>query len=393
MSIAAEIQAPSHDLAIDGAKASLISHLKTRAPSYFPGLDATAVTMRHVRESRRMYSAFHEFELSDGNRSHGVIVKFPYMPTLIDESAKTDTISQRPRLFELVDPDRMAELEFNSLVAIEQHFNALGDPRFGVIRPLELLTPPNAFAMEKQAGVSFRQIHLTARRVKIGWKRLPFQPLETTQNAGDWLREFHQIGPLSHTTDRMATRAEFLEVLAALTANLIDQGENRPFIESVRSQLESAAQRSLDSQFELAIAHGDFAPRNLLIEPNNRVTVIDTLARWRAPIFEDLAMFQLGLRASAAQVVSLGTAYDRASLDRLENQFLTRYFDGAPIPMASIRIFEGLLLLERWGAFAQRARLLGAPSRRIYHRWRLVTLRQFVKQYFRHTLRELDQLR
>jgi hypothetical protein len=377
---------------INDTKASLISKLATHARDYFPQLEERDLAVRLIRQSGRTYSVLHEFEVSDGTRSHGVIVKIPFLPLVTGEAVEDVIASQRPRLFGLIEPEQMAELEFAALTAVEQHFEDLNDPRFGTIRPLDLFRNPDSVVMEKNRGDSFRSIHLAARRIKLGRNRIPFSPKEATQHAGAWLREFHRMAPLPQTSKRMTTRDDFLEALAAQTGNLIDQGESKTLLRSIRSQFEIRARRALDAQFELATGHGDFAPRNLLIGAGNKVTAIDTLARWNSPIYEDLAMFLLGLRASAAQVVSLGAAYDRKALHRLETQFLESYFDGASIPLKSIRLFEGLVLLDRWGAFAQRARLARGTKRRVYETWRLVTLRRFLSRFFRQTFHEIDQL-
>ncbi len=393
MSIASEIQKPSAGEVGGGETPSILTQVQTRAADYFPEFNRQALQVRVLRESRRIYSSFHEFEVTDGNQAKKVVVKIPCLP--VPGGAASDRLPapQRPRLFGFVDPQEMAELEFNSLVAIQEHFRGLDDPRFGTIRPLELLRDPDAVVMEKHPGASLRLIHRTVRRLPISRRPTPFSPDKTTQHAGAWLREYHRIGSLPHTSDRMKTRREFLEALAAQTGYLIDRGENRTWLESLRSEMEGHARRSLDAEFKLATSHGDYAPRNLLIDPDNRVSVIDTLARWRTPIFEDVAMFLLGLRASAAQVVSMGAAYDLQSLRDLESQFLTYYFSGETVPLASVRMFEVLLLLDRWSAFTLRAQSAKRSGRKLYTSWRLITLRRFLTQYVRHTFRELDQLR
>lgn len=388
-SIATPVQTIS--TAFVGLGTSIASRVAARASAYFPQLDRNSLKIQLVRESHRPYSAFYEFQLSDRARRYGVIIKIPSLPSPGDGSVAERVEPCRPSLFGAVDSHRMAEFEFTSLVAIERHIEKIGDPRLGAIRPLELWRNPNSVVMEQNCGTSLRRFHAAVRRFRIGPAGIPFSPDEAIQNAGIWLREYHRLAPLPQTSDRIATRHDFLDALAAQIGYLIDQGAKRTFLCSVRAEMERHALRALPAQLELATSHGDYAPRNLLIGPRNRVTVLDTLARWRAPIYEDVASFLLALRAPAAQIVSFGMAYERTLLQDLEAQFLKQYFDDEQIPLVPIRLFEGLLLLDRWGAFVERAKR-ATGNRRVYACWRLATLRHFLFQYCRDTFRELDQL-
>jgi len=391
MSVATETPVLTSAAVNAAATASLTAQLKSRVLSYFPHLDKTSLEIRLVTEARRVYSAFYEFHVSDGARSHGIIVKIPFLPSCGGVSIADSAKLQRPRLFGLVAPHEMAELEFRSLAAIRDHILATGDDRFGSIRPLELLSEPSSVVMEKSEDASMRLIHHAARRVRMGVPAIPFSPEEAIKHAALWLREFHRMAPLPQTLDRMAARDEFLEAIAVQTDYLIGKGENKVALGAIRSQLERQVLRFMPAQFDLATSHGDYALRNLLVSRGNQVTVIDTLARWRSPKYEDVASFLLGLNAPAAQVVSFGLAYDRQTLRRFSTQFLTYYFEGETIPRASIHLFELLLLLDRWGAFVQRVKLAKGPKT-MYAMWRLTTLRRFLFQYFRHTFRDLEQL-
>lgn len=367
-----------------------MSRVAARAPTYFPKLDAQALRIHLIRETCRTYSAFYEFRVSDHARSHGIVVKIPYLASPGADSDGESIESQRPRLFGLVDPRQMAEFEFASLTAIQRHIERIGDPRLGAIRPLELLRNPNSVVMEQNSDAGFRLVHLAARRFAIRRIGIPFSPDEALGNAGRWLRAYHQLPPLPHTSDRMATRGEFIAAMAEQIGYLIDHGVNKAFLRSVRSETEKLALRALPDELDLATSHGDYAPRNLLVGRENQVTALDTLARWRAPRFEDVASFLVGLRAPGAQVVSAGLAYKRATLRRFESLFLKQYFAGGHVPLVAIRLFEGLLLLDRCSAFVHRAEA-ARGKRRLYATWRLATLRRFLFQYYRDLFRELEQ--
>ena len=106
----------------------------------------------------------------------------------------------------------------------------------------------------------------------------------------------------------------------------------------------------------VAMSHGDFAPRNILVDGQGRIAVIDLLARWQAPRYEDLAAFLLAMRTSRVNATTSGLLFGRA-IDRLEPAFLAGYFGGDPVPLHEIRLYELLLLLDKWSArLARRAK-------------------------------------
>ena len=61
--------------------------------------------------------------------------------------------------------------------------------------------------------------------------------------------------------------------------------------------------------------------RNILIGPNARVTVLDTFAKWRTPIYEDIGYFLNDLKMSYPQVVSQGLAFSSDQLRPMNGHF------------------------------------------------------------------------
>ena len=55
------------------------------------------------------------------------------------------------------------------------------------------------------------------------------------------------------------------------------------------------------------------------------------------------------LRTSRANAATQGLLFGRA-IDRIEPEFLAGYFGPEPIPTREIRLFELLLLLDKWSA-------------------------------------------
>jgi hypothetical protein len=99
----------------------------------------------------------------------------------------------------------------------------------------------------------------------------------------------------------------------------------------------------------------------VLVGPGGRVTVIDTLARWRAPVYDDLGDFLFALRAPKAQVYALGHLLPPAILAAREAEFLGGYFGGADVPVRALQLFKAQAALERLASL-QRATTVSAPG-------------------------------
>ena len=83
--------------------------------------------------------------------------------------------------------------------------------------------------------------------------------------------------------------------------------------------------------------------------PDGRLTVIDLLGRWRAPIYEDLATFLVALH-SGRQTALTGGRILRRPVRLLEEHFLAGYGGGSDVPRSPIATYEFLLVLDKWSS-------------------------------------------
>ena len=184
-------------------------------------------------------------------------------------------------------------------------------------------------------------------------------PRVLARAAGRWLRILHDT-PTSTQIVRQGTREEIVDAFAAFGSFLA--------AETDASQLEAVieagvgAVRRLPDPLPTVITHGDFAPRNILVDGSGRVAVIDLLARWQAPPFEDLAGFLVALQTSRANAATRGLLFGR-TIARLEPAFLSGYYGSEPVPRTAIRVYELLLVLDKWAARANRNRTLRGVGR------------------------------
>jgi hypothetical protein len=297
-------------------------------------------------------------------------------------------LPDRPRLCSQPPPDQKSRFEYLALATIERHLAIARDDRFAAVRMLDLLPDGSALVMEKANGRNLRErLFRVSRfsfrqgdRVALG---------QALRNAGAWLKSFHQLPPLSHTRRRCIGRDDFIDSIEQFT-DYLSQGRRQRFCQKLRDRIRHASQELLPDWLPSGLSHGDYAPWNILAEKCGRIRVIDTLARWQAPIYEDLAKFLFGMKLSQQQVWTLGHAYKSQDLEWFERQFLEGYFGEEPIPLARIRLFECQTILERWVAFVYASRT-SASWRRLAKESRRILWELFVKNQISETLRFIEQ--
>jgi hypothetical protein len=195
---------------------------------------------------------------------------------------------------------------------------------------------------------------------------------------------------LEHTRCRHEHPHEVLEAVERFSAHLAAAGYEARFFRELPARLAPAASL-LPPRLPLGLSHNDFAPRNILLAADGRMTVFDTQGRWRAPIYEDLAYFLIAIQASGLQVLTGGALYDRPLLARCESAFLAGYFEDEEVPLLSLRLFACLLLLERLSALVTRHQT-ARGWRRPLKGCRLALWRRFGVGQLRRFVNEIETL-
>jgi hypothetical protein len=242
----------------------------------------------------------------------------------------------------------MHKFEYTALRSIYEYFSSRDEKNLGTVRVLDYLPEHQAILVEASKDPNLRQLFMETSRLPAGFKshklELPFH------NTGRWLRIYHEMAKEDNVQIRHANRHEYLQAAAKLTDYLGTAYGDKPFFQKIASALETTALSVLPDSLPLGLGHGDFAMRNILVGPNARITVIDTFAKWRPPIYEDLGYFLNGLKMSGPQVISQGLAFSTTQLSVYERAFLEGYFNPKPIPYFEIRLFEMLALLDKWSS-------------------------------------------
>ncbi|EMI16417.1 hypothetical protein RMSM_06660 [Rhodopirellula maiorica SM1] len=332
-----------------GKAMDLTDQLQNRLGNY-EGLKWTDCQLNLVKEIHRRFCEIYLFSLSPESKQPDLVVKVPigHSDLAYQEQLLDHTFVDRPRLFGRVEPDSKPWKEYAALRRIQSHFDALGDSRFGVVRVYDLLPQQQAMVMQWIDQSSLRQRLYATHRLSAARKA---SRLETAfSNTGAWLRQHHQLPALEHCESRSTSRDDYLAAVEQFIAYLSNHVDDPDELRRMHQQIIRLANEHLPSSIPCGQVHGDFAPRNVFIDNANRVSVFDTLGRFNAPIYEDIAKMLMTVKASGPQMLSRGMLYDRKRLQRYEDAFLEGYFDDQTIPLTSIRLFLAQLILEHWAA-------------------------------------------
>jgi hypothetical protein len=300
----------------------------------------------------RNQSRIYWFELKALGRYRLLRVKIPLSRNGSARSQSDFLLSPRPRRFPPTDLETKFELEYAALSAIHNHFCGLDDPRFGAVRILDSLPDIRANVMEEIREPSLRELFARENFVQGLWNPANDAAF---RNAGAWLRAYHSLA--KEADAYYSKRAEFLEWLKVLTDYLGAKLGDRQFFESVLSRVTASALADLPELLPLGLRHGDYAMRNILVGHEGRVTGLDTLARWRTAIYEDIGYFLANLKLTWPQVISQGLAYKQDLIQRYERAFLNGYFASDQLPIRAIRLYEIQAVLDKWSgsvAFLER---------------------------------------
>ena len=346
--------------------ATLAAFLESRAADYHPELRGRTVRSQLEHASLRPFSELYEFTVSSGATARRLLVKLPF-----PNRPRPPAAADRPRLYWPVAPELLAPLEHATMCHIEEHFSQWSHPQFGCVRVLDLLRGPDAIVMEKVEGTMLRASAVASSALQ----RDDRAAVTAFENAGRWLRQFHQLPDLPHTRPRTTTRDDFITMTNGFADYFPTVGAP-PWMASVCEFLMRESDSTLSSDLPLGLAHGDFAPRNVIVSSGSRITVLDTLARWRAPIYEDLALFLLSLQLSGGSRVLF--AGDSIRLTTLSRAFLSGYGGDAECEWPVLRLFILQALLDRGCSYVS-ARSVRNPVTGLTRRCKLHILSRIAK--------------
>jgi len=328
------------------AVARLAAHLQEHAAEYWAEFVSGPPSVRLVSHATRPDSQndLYEFSLSYRSVERRIIVKvrFPWKAATRPEAGHLDRL---PDLYGLVETQDKTGYEFAAMSALMASMARHPDERFGFVRVFGVLEEPHALIMEKRPEENLRQL-LVSAHAKSG-ETSDLIPA-AMRNAGAWLRWFHAFPDLSHTETRGARVSELVDSMVQLTKYLCERVRCVRFLEGICSELVESVGAHLPDQLPLGLSHGDFSLGNVLVGAHGRAKVLDTFARWRKPIYEDISQFLVALKFPGPRWWrARGGAAVRIA-EQCEREFLAGYFAGESVPWGTIRLYECRFLLMRW---------------------------------------------
>ena len=337
----------------DSPTLAVEQHLREHAGHYFAEFDRRPVEVRLIDQQIRPASRFYRYHVSAGELQHSVLIKMPpphasTQPSGEQATGQAPDMADRPRMTSTTDAKIKHLLEYRALVAIQCYFERLADQRFGAVKPLTYLPDLSALLMEEVKTPNLNTLFGRTNRLQGPLSGLDLR--NAFCNSGAWLRYYHTLPKDDDVQVRHATRDAYTDSITKYTNYLGRVLHKEDFLQEIGTRINAQAKRVLPPALPLGLGHGDYAMRNILVSADSRVTVIDTLSRWRVPIYEDIGYFLLRLKANRMQVFSLGYAVDPELTAEYERQFLQGYFGDEPVPTEAVRLFEVQALLDNWAA-------------------------------------------
>jgi hypothetical protein len=360
--------------------AIFLNHIRKHASKYYRGFVSEQACVHLVDKQERRTAFLYRFKVNDNTQTRFVFVKVPFR--LSPDSPTNGSVYEKPLLYPKADPRDMHRLHYSALRAIYEYFMGLNQKNLGAIRVLDYLPEYHAIFTEESKDPKLHQLFLRKNRLYS-----PFPDNELTpafQNVGTWLSVYHKMPKEEDVNVRDSHREDYVAAIIKLRDFLAKTVGYESFFKETSAVLINRAQEILPECLPLGLGHGDFALRNILIGPNARVTVLDTFAKWRVPIYDDIGYFLNDLKMSFPQVISHGFAFSSNRLTTYEQAFLKSYFGQKPVPYSAIRLYEALALLDKWSSKIARS----------YQRPTSIPIvgrrkSKFISQYFKRRLNSL----
>ena len=325
-------------------ESALVAVLADRAPGWFDAAGPGSAVVDRVE--RRTQSILVRATVGAGASTTPVVVKIPLPPR--------PGVSDGFRLFEPVaDPVEKSRFEYATLAAVDRAVTARGDDRFGRIRAYGHLPELAAVVVGVASGETLDRALRRGRRPQPGDERR----VEMLHRTGALLELVH-----SATTDHMVTRSATADEVIAEIENLFHHVSASGRGRRVAGRVDSIVRRFGSPSgwpSEPVMGHGDFAPRNIFVDDDLRVTTIDSLGRFHIPPQEDVAYLLVELATGSTRFSSPGLPWSAEWVGRLRDSFLAGY------PMADdpvLWLFELRALLDKWRSLVDRP---GSRSTRV----------------------------
>ncbi len=242
-----------------------------------------------------------------------------------------------------LDGDRRCRFEADTLLTVAAGVQAAADRRFGWVEVWDRLADPPALVVRVIDQPSLRD---RLRQAPPAGTALAGE--RALANLGAWLALFHQMRT-PHAVTRCEAGDDATFGVPALIDDLRRQGRGHATVDRVERLV--ARWRPEPAALPVGLGHGDLAPRNVLVGPDDQVTVYDSLGRFLVPVHEDVAYLLVELAAGSTRLTTRGRPRVPRSVARLRSSFLAAYpLQEDPV----LWFYEVRAALDKWCALAGR---------------------------------------
>jgi len=314
-----------------------IAYLKKKAPQYYPETKHTDWDVRLLDVINHRASTFYRCGLSANGFQKKILIK------------TAPSYALPKRLSAQTPPVEKFKLEFDALDLIYNHFSSTDKHNFRAIRVFEFLPAEVAIVMEECDAPGLKKLLLNNSRLH------PFKPRRDLNpaffNSGGWLRHFHALLPADCAGgNNLSTCSHFIQQFTEKISFIQNEIGHSNQLKAVNKVVVNTAGTALPDDLEMGLKHGDFAPRNIMVDAENKIIGIDTLAKSMMPVHYDIAYLVVQLQTSKLQLYTQGAAFGRRRIASYERALMKGYWqDDSGKHSPALELFKAFVLLEKWG--------------------------------------------
>ncbi len=252
--------------------------------------------------------------------------------------------------------------EFTSLMAVYDLIQEDSNSNLCAIQVLGYLSDFNAIIMVELQSRNLKDM-LFDLRMRVGIQKFRQRFYNAMADIGRFLRLYHdRIGQ-----SRLEPfDGEQFRKLVATTINKVSHGRDFLDLSKLQDSFSEVINQTDSQLIPNAALHRDFAFRNIVMTPDNRVAILDMDARlsWqRQPIYLDISRLIVDLVVQKVKILSFGFLVPDRYLHQYEILFLGGYFGEEPIDRQFLALYKSLGMLEAMNWYEARVNALSGVQR------------------------------
>ena len=234
-----------------------------------------------------------------------------------------------------------ARSQFETLQSLWPLF-CRGGVDLAVPRPIAFLPEFSAIAMEEIPGSDLLELFRKHRWRIIG-ERNWAQFLAAVRKSGRWLRQLHDFD--RRAEDRCLDTSAIMDGAKMEAEESLQFGMTADFVVGVLAHLHSKLAEYANQPFRTPRVHGDFKLDNMIVTASG-VAGVDIAMGQEGPIYRDLSSFCNSIELLRLDPRNIHLS--RGRIAKLQDEFLSAYFEGEPYSRELVGGFQVVGLLAKY---------------------------------------------